>query len=92
MAYMNPHVHFWMDVADADGQVTNWELESAAPNYLQRLGWAKLTVKVGDTVTVRAYRAKDQANLAKTDTVTLPDGRQVTTGHVNDGAFDARSR
>jgi hypothetical protein len=67
--------------------VTNWDLESVAPNFLQRLGWTKQSLKAGDIVTIRAYVARDQSNLAKTDTVTLPDGRQVITG-----APDARSR
>jgi len=92
VAWMNPHVHFWVDVADADGKVTNWELESAAPNYLQRLGWTKQSLKAGDTVTIRGYVAKDQPHLAKTDAVTFPDGRRVTTGHADDGAPDTRSR
>jgi hypothetical protein len=87
VAWMNPHVHFWVDVADANGKVTNWDLESVAPNFLQRLGWTKQSLKAGDIVTIRAYVARDQSNLAKTDTVTLPDGRQVITG-----APDARSR
>jgi len=89
---MNPHVHLWVDVADATGKMTNWELESAAPNYLRLLGWTKQSLKTGDTVTIRAFMAKDQPNLAKTDAVTLPDGRRVTTGHADDAAPDARSR
>jgi hypothetical protein len=92
VAWMNPHVHIWIDVADAHGKVTNWELESAAPNYLRRLGWIKQSMKNGDMITIRAYPAKDQPNMAKTDVVTLPDGRRVTTGHVDDGALDNRSR
>ena len=80
MSWMNPHVFFWMDVANASGIVTNWTLECVAPNYLQRIGWTKQTLKAGDTVTVRAYIAKDQANMAKTERVTLPDGRIVSTG------------
>ena len=92
VAWMNPHVHIWVDVADAGGNVTNWEVESGAPNYLQRLGWTKQSLRAGDTVTIRAYPAKDQANLAKTDTVTLPSGRRVTTGRADDGAPDAKSR
>ena len=92
VAWMNPHVHIWVDVSDARGNVTNWEVESAAPNYLQRLGWTKQSLKAGDTVTIRAFMAKDEPNLAKTDAVTLPDGRRVTTGHADDGAWDPRSR
>ena len=91
VAWMNPHVHLWGDVPDVNGKVSNWELESAAPNYLQRLGWTKQSVNVGDAVTIRAYTAKDQRNLAKTDTVTLADGRRFTTGHTDDGARDNRS-
>lgn len=84
--WMNPHVYFYVDVADAKGAVTNWRVESAAPNYLRRLGWNKLSLKPGDTVTIRAFQAKDQANMAKTDSVTLPDGRVVTTGRASDNA------
>ncbi|HEY1759890.1 MAG TPA: DUF6152 family protein [Bryobacteraceae bacterium] len=92
VAWMNPHVHFWVDVADASGKVTNWELESVAPNYLQRLGWTKQSLKAGDTVTVEAFRAKDQPNLAKTDVVTLPNGKRVTTGRADDGAHNPSPR
>ena len=84
VSWMNPHVHIWVDVVDATGKMTNWELESAAPNYLQRVGWTKQSLKAGDTVNIRAYVAKDQPNVAKTDVITLPDGRRVTTGRAAD--------
>ncbi len=59
--WMNPHVFLWVDVVDAAGKVTNWEVESVAPNYLQTLGWYKQTLKAGDMVTIKAYRAKDRS-------------------------------
>ena len=83
---MNPHVHIWIDVMDGRGDVTNWTVESAAPNYLRRLGWTKQSLKVGDTIIVRAFMAKGQKGVAKTDSVTLPDGRTVTTGRADDAA------
>jgi hypothetical protein len=89
--WMNPHVHIWVDVADARGKVTNWEVESVAPNYLQRLGWTKESLKAGDIVTIQAFKAKDQPNLAKTDAVTLPDGRLVTTGRAVDGVTGTKA-
>jgi hypothetical protein len=73
-----------MDVADALGHITNWTIESVAPNYLRTLGWNKQSLKKGDTVTIRAFLAKDQPNLAKSDAVTLPGGRTVSTGHFDD--------
>jgi hypothetical protein len=82
--WMNPHVYLWIDAVDPGGRVTNWKIESVAPNYLQRLGWAKGSVKAGDTITIRAYAAKDQPLLAKMDEVTLPDGRHLTVGHADD--------
>lgn len=84
VSWMNPHVHLWVDVTDVRGKVTNWSLESAAPNYLQRHGWTKQSLKAGDMVTIRAYASKDQPNFAKTDEVTLPNGRRFTIGRTED--------
>lgn len=84
IAWMNPHVFLWIDAEDSSGKITNWTVEGVAPNYLVRLGWTKQTVKAGDVLTIRAFRAKDQPNLAKTDTITLPDGRRITTGRADD--------
>lgn len=84
VSWMNPHVFLWIDAADSSGRITNWEVESAAPNYLQRLGWVKVSVKPGDTLVIQAWAAKDQANLAKMDEVTLPNGRHLTVGHPGD--------
>jgi len=87
--WTNPHVFLWMDVVDANGTTTNWTLESVAPNYLERLGWTRHTLKANDTVTIRAFLAKDRPNMAKTDAIDLPDGRRVTTGRANDRAHAA---
>ncbi len=84
VSWMNPHVFLWVDVAGADGKITNWTLESVAPGYLEHLGWTRQSLKAGETVTVRAFLAKDQPNAAKTDAVDLPDGRRVTTGRADD--------
>lgn len=82
--WMNPHVYVWIDAADASGKVRNWMIESAAPNYLQGLGWSKGTVKPGDTVTIQGYVSKDQPSAAKMDVVILPDGRRLTVGRPDD--------
>lgn len=84
VSWMNPHVYLWVDAEDASGKVVNWQLESVAPNYLQHLGWNKYSLHPGDVVTIRAYMSKDQPHLAKTDEITFPDGRHITTGHADD--------
>ena len=48
--WMNPHVRFYVDVKDASGVVTNWDLELMSPNTLKRAGWDSHALKVGDEV------------------------------------------
>jgi len=61
--WMNPHAYFYIDVKDAaSGRVQNWAFELAAPSVLQRQGWTRSTLKVGDVITVDGTRAKDGGN------------------------------
>jgi Family of unknown function (DUF6152) len=82
--WLNPHAHFYVDVKDASGTVTNWDLETGSPNALGRRGWTRHSLKVGDVVTVEAFHAKDDSNLASARQVTLADGRKVFAGSAND--------
>ncbi len=50
------------------------------PNVLYRQGWRKDTVKPGDMVTIKGYRARDGSHLAFCTTVTFPDGREIFAG------------
>jgi uncharacterized protein DUF6152 len=80
MEFMNPHIYFYVDVKGKDGKVTNWALEGGPPNVLYRQGWRKDTVKPGDMVTVKGYRARDGSNLASCSSITFPDGREISAG------------
>jgi hypothetical protein len=75
--WMNPHARFYIDVKDESGKAVNWELELGSPNGLTRAGWTRNSLKVGDTVTVEGYLAKDGTSLANAAKVTFADGRQV---------------
>jgi hypothetical protein len=83
--WMNPHTHFYIDVKEESGKVTNWDLETGSPNALSRRGWTRHSLKEGDVVTVNAARAKDGSNLASARTVKLADGRSVFAGSADDG-------
>jgi hypothetical protein len=63
--WMNPHVFIWVDVPDASGAVTNWQVETVAPNYLRRLGWTKQSLKTGDIVTIQAFHGQRPAAFGK---------------------------
>src|SRR5580704_13111500 len=83
--WTNPHARFYVDVKDANGKITNWNLELASPNVLSRNGWTRHSLKEGDTVTVQGSKAKDGDNLANARTVILADGRKVFAGSATDG-------
>ena len=53
--WTNPHFHFYVDVKDDKGAVTQWAFEGYPPNMLVRQGWKKdVSLKPGMMVTVRA--------------------------------------
>lgn len=83
--WVNPHAWVYVDVKNPDGTVTNWGLESGAPNALYRAGWRKDDLKVGDTVTFEAFLAKDGSHTAAARQVKLPDGRKVFAGSAASG-------
>jgi hypothetical protein len=80
LEWTNPHAFFYLDVEDADGNVTNWALELGSPNTLIRYQWGRDTMKIGDRITVEGYLARDGTNLANAKTVTFADGRVVNAG------------
>jgi hypothetical protein len=82
--WMNPHARFYLDVKEADGTVSNWNLELGPVNVLARNGWTKNSLKVGDEVSVVANPAKDASRTANARTVTLSDGRRVFAGSSAD--------
>jgi hypothetical protein len=82
--WTNPHARFYVDVKDANGKVTNWNLELASPNVLTRNGWTRHSLKEGDVITVQGSRAKDGDNLANARSVVLADGKKVFAGSATD--------
>jgi hypothetical protein len=70
--WTNPHVYFYLDVKNDDtGKVDNWAFEMAAPAVLQRAGWRKSSMKIGDIVVVEGTRAKDAAFHGNARSVTV---------------------
>jgi hypothetical protein len=83
--WTNPHTYFFLDVEGKDGKVDTWVLEASNPGALSRRGFKKGDIKLGDTLVVDGYLAKDGSHLADARRVKLPDGRIVFGGTVGDG-------
>ncbi len=70
--WANPHVYFYIDVKDqATGKVTNWAFEMGAPAVLQRSGWKRSSVHIGDVITVHGTKAKDGSSHGNARSVVL---------------------
>ena len=77
MEWVNPHAHFYIDVKDSSGKVTNWNLELASPSILTRNGWKRDSIKEGDTVTITGSQARDGSKFGIAQTIVFPDGRKL---------------
>jgi hypothetical protein len=51
---------------------------------LLRRGWTRNSLKIGETVTVAGYKAKNGSNIANASTVTLSGGKRVFAGSSGD--------
>ena len=78
--WTNPHARIYVDVAQPNGTVVNWNVELAAVSALARNGWTRTALKIGDTVTVDGLHARSGAPIANARSVVLPDGRKVLSG------------
>ena len=75
--WTNPHARFYIDVEDATGEVTNWNMELSSPNILKRNGWNRDSLEVGDVVAVQGSMARDGSKMASALVVALADGRRI---------------
>ena len=83
--WTNPHTYFYVDVKDETGAVVRWACESGAPGALSRRGFKRNLLKLGDTLIVDGYRAKNGANLMDARRVTLSDGQILSGASAGDG-------
>ena len=80
LEWSNPHAYLYLDVKDASGNVSNWKIELGSPNNLTRLGWKRVSVQVGDQVTVEGSLGRYQPNLANArSTILLRTGERLGT-------------
>jgi len=85
--WTNPHVWFYINVKDEKtGEVTNWGAEMGPPHGLQRSGWRRETLKIGEKVTVSGSLAKNGSKRMNARQVTM-----ASTGGRPGETLDAAS-
>jgi len=81
MEWMNPHIHFYIDVTDENGNVVNYAVEGGTPNSLYRRGWRKDVLPIGSVVTIEgAAPSRNGSPRVHLGSVTMEDGRQLFSG------------
>jgi hypothetical protein len=80
--WQNPHVFFYIDVKDpVTDKVTNWAFEMGAPAVIQRNGWTRNSMKIGDIVIVDGTKAKNGKPLANARSVVMKStGKKLGAG------------
>lgn len=80
--WINPHVRWFMDVKDATGKVTTWDISGGGPGGFRSIGISGRDVfKTGGTYTARVALARDGSNLGYILYFVLPDGRKIDLWH-----------
>jgi hypothetical protein len=79
MEWANPHIFLHVDAKDDAGNVTSWAIEMGNIMALIRLGWKRDDIKIGDTLTVDGFLARDGSKLMNAKTV-LMNGRKMFAG------------
>lgn len=75
--FTNPHGIIRVNVKGKDGSVQEWKAETNSPSILERRGWKKDSLKVGDEIVLEGWRARDGSNYMRMRKVTRGDGTPV---------------
>ena len=75
--FTNPHGTLAFDVAGPNGTVQHWRAETNAPVVLQRRGWTRTTVRPGQVISIKGWRARDGSNYMRMGEVRDADGKLV---------------
>jgi hypothetical protein len=76
--WTNPHVYIYVDVTDAKSQkVSNWGFEMGPPHMLQKSGWKRNSLRIGEEVAVDGWLARDGSNTANARRVTRKANGEV---------------
>jgi hypothetical protein len=83
--WSEPHVVVQLGVADARGQIREWNCEAASPSDMQKMGWQRDMLKAGQQITVQGYRAKSDPLVAAARMIILPGGKSMSSAEDDDG-------
>lgn len=78
--WINPHAWLYLDVKDADGNITTWRIEGASVSIYEQRNFPKQSLTAGLEISITAYPAKNGDNAADGATITFKDGKRIFFG------------
>ena len=74
--WINPHIYLHLDVTDANGKVTRWQLETAPTAFMRKAGISKAMLEGdGTPVTITGIESHTLPNVGWIRRITFKDGR-----------------
>ena len=75
--WTNPHTHFYIESKDEKGTVTSWNFEMASTLALERSGWSRKTLPVGEAVTVSGFGGRAVTSRAIANSIVNSAGKSL---------------
>jgi len=75
--WRNPHVYFYMDVYDDDGELVEWSFELSNISAMRGQGWSSETLQPGDLLEVHGSRARNNKPLLNATAVKRSDSNEI---------------
>jgi hypothetical protein len=72
--FKNPHVRYYIEVTNEDGDQESWDVRTGSPTLLVRRGWTQDTIREGDKIKVTGFLGRDGRKLLSVINIVLPDG------------------
>ncbi|NIW25058.1 MAG: hypothetical protein GWN29_11100, partial [Gammaproteobacteria bacterium] len=83
--WRNPHIYITLDVADANGETVEWNIQTGSTITVGRMGWDRNSLAAGDRVTIQTNAARDGRPYGLLKTIVKDNGVRLPT------AFDRGS-
>ena len=74
VAWVNPHVHYYIQVAKEDGTTELWDGEASNLSMMATRGWDRNTIRVGDAIRVTGALGRDGIRRIQMREVVRADG------------------
>jgi len=78
--FIQPHPLIFLDVKDANGNITKWFVEMTAPNHLIHYGWSGHKLHAGQMIKVSGQAAKNGTKVLNLRHIYDADGKEIPLG------------